>query len=60
MSSIRSASSSTRILDAVQLRVRRAKMIEQAAGRADDDVNAAAEGVLLRPHARRRQRRRRR
>ena len=37
--------------DAVQLRVRRAEVIEQAPGGADDNVDAAAEGVLLRPHA---------
>ena len=51
MSSIRSASSSTRCSMCVQLHVARAQMIEQPAGRRDDDVDAAPEGVLLRPHA---------
>ena len=39
------------VLEAGELRVRRAEMIEQTAGRADDHVDAAAERVLLRPHA---------
>ena len=39
------------VLQAAELRVGRAEVIEQAAGRRDDDVDAAAEGVLLRPHA---------
>ena len=51
MSSIRSASSSTRNSRPGELRVRRAEVIEQPARRADDDVDAAAEGVLLRAHA---------
>ena len=51
MSSIRSASSSTRYSMPVELRVRRAHVIEQPARRRDDDVDAAAERVLLRAHA---------
>ena len=51
MSSMRSASSSTRNSRPGELRVRRAEMIEQPARRADDDVDAAAERVLLRAHA---------
>ena len=39
------------ILEAAQLRVRLPEMIEQPSRRADDDVDAAAEGVLLRAHA---------
>ncbi len=39
------------VLEAAQLRVRLPEMIEQPARRADDDVDAAAEGVLLRAHA---------
>ena len=39
------------VLQAAELRIRRAEVIEQPAGRGDDDVDAAAEGVLLRPHA---------
>ena len=38
------------ILQAGQTRVRRAEVIEQTARRCDDHVDAAAEGVLLRPH----------
>ena len=38
-------------LEARQLRVGRAEMIEQPARRADDDVDAAAERVFLRSHA---------
>ncbi len=38
-------------LEAFELRVRLAEMVQQAAGRRDDDVDAAAEGVLLRSHA---------
>ena len=51
MSSMRSASSSTRYSRPRELRVRRAEVIEQPARRGDDDVHAAAERVLLRPHA---------
>ena len=51
MSSMRSASSSTRYSSAVELRVRLREVIEQAARRRDDDVDAAAERVLLRAHA---------
>ena len=51
MSSIRSASSSTRYSSACELRVRRSQVVEQAAGRRHEDVDAAAERVLLRPHA---------
>ena len=51
MSSMRSASSSTRYSSAVELGVRRAEVIEQPARRGDDDVHAAAERVLLRAHA---------
>ena len=39
------------VLEAAELRVRLPEVIEQAARRADDDVDAAAERVLLRPHA---------
>ena len=39
------------VLEAGELRVGLPEMIEQPAGRADDHVDAAAEGVLLRPHA---------
>ena len=38
-------------LQTVQLGVVRSEMIEQAARRADDDVDAAAEGVFLGTHA---------
>ncbi len=38
-------------LEPGQLRVGHAEVIEEAAGRGDDDVDAAAERVLLRPHA---------
>ena len=38
-------------LDPRQLRVRLAEVIEQAARRGNDHVDAGAEGVLLRPHA---------
>ena len=51
MSSMRSASSSTRYSNVVELRVGRAQVIEQAAGRGDDDVDAAAKRVLLRSMA---------
>ena len=34
-----------------ELGIRRAEVIEQPAGRGDDDVHAAAKGMLLRPHA---------
>jgi hypothetical protein len=51
MSSIRSASSSTRILELRELRVGARKWSSRRPGRGDDDVHAAAEGVLLRPHA---------
>ena len=51
MSSMRSASSSTRYCEPAELRVRLPEMIEQPARRADDDVDAAAERVLLRSHA---------
>ena len=37
-------------LEARQLRIRRPEMIEQPAGRGDDDVDAAAEGMFLRAH----------
>ena len=50
MSSMRSASSSTRCSRWFMLRVARAHVIEQASRRRDDDVHAALEGVLLRPH----------
>ena len=39
------------ILEAAELRVRLPEVIEKTARRADDDVDAAAERVLLRPHA---------
>ena len=39
------------ILKAAEPRVRRTEMVEQTAGRPDDDVDAAAKRVLLRPHA---------
>ncbi len=39
------------VLQAVQLCVRLREMVQQPARRADDDVDAAAERVLLRPHA---------
>ena len=39
------------VLEAAQLRVRLPEMIEQPPRRPDDDVDAAAEGVLLRAHA---------
>ena len=51
MSSMRSASSSTRYSTPVELGVRRLEVIEQPARRGDDHVHAAAEGVLLRAHA---------
>ena len=51
MSSMRSASSSTRYCRPPSFAYGLREMVEQAAGRADDDVDAAAEGVLLRPHA---------
>jgi hypothetical protein len=38
-------------LEAGELRVREAEVVEQAAGRRDDHVGAAPERVLLRPHA---------
>ena len=38
-------------LEPAELRVRRAEVIEQPSGRADEDVDAAAERVFLRPHA---------
>ena len=37
-------------LEVVELRVREAEVVEQAARRRDQDVGARAEGVLLRPH----------
>ena len=39
------------VLQPAELGVRHGEMVEQAAGRGDDDVDAAAEGVLLRTHA---------
>ncbi len=51
MSSIRSASSSTRYSRPRELRVRLPEMIEQPARRRDDHVHAAAERMLLRAHA---------
>ena len=39
------------ILEAAELRVRLPEVIEQPPRRADDDVDTAAEGVLLRSHA---------
>ena len=39
------------VLDLIEPRVRRAQVIEQPAGRRDDDVDAAAKRVLLRPVA---------
>ena len=39
------------ILQPLQLAVGRLEMVEQTARRGDDDVDARAEGVLLRPHA---------
>ena len=50
MSSMRSASSSTRYSRLVELRVRRAQVIEQPSGRGNQHVDAAAKRVLLRPH----------
>ena len=38
-------------LEPLELRVAVLEVIEQTSGRGDDDVDAAAEGVLLRPHA---------
>jgi hypothetical protein len=35
------------MLDAVELRVRLTQMVEEPAGRGDDDVDPAAKGVLL-------------
>ena len=51
MSSMRSASSSTRYSTPASLAYWALEVIEQAARRGDDDVDAAAEGVLLRAHA---------
>ena len=51
MSSMRSASSRTRNSSRVELRVRVLEVVEQAAGRGDEDVDAAAERLLLRRHA---------
>ena len=51
MSSMRSASSSTRCSSRLELRVPGAQVIEQPARRRDDHVDAAAERVLLRAHA---------
>ena len=51
MSSIRSASSSTRISSPGELGVGMGEVIQQPAGGRDDDVRAAPEGVLLRAHA---------
>ena len=50
MSSIRSASSSTSTSRPDSDGVRLLEVVEQPSGRGDDDVHAAAEGVLLRAH----------
>ena len=51
MSSMRSASSSTRHLERGELGVGEPEVVEQAARGRDDHVDAASEGVLLRSHA---------
>ena len=38
-------------LEPLELRVGEAEVVEQTAGRRDEDVDAGAEGVLLRAHA---------
>ena len=60
MSSIRSASSSTRTSSPASRAYGWREVVEQAARRRDDDVHAAPEGVLLRPHADAAEHRRRR
>ena len=61
MSSMRSASSRTRHLDAGEVDSARCRrQIEQPARRGDEDVDAAAQRADLRPIGRRRRRRRRR
>ena len=51
MSSIRSASSRTRTSSPASFAYGALEVIEQAPGRADDDVDAATESVFLRTHA---------
>ena len=51
MSSMRSASSSTKISTCAEVERALAVVVEQAAGRGDEDVDAAAQLVDLRLHA---------
>ena len=50
MSSMRSASSSTRVCELVEAGLVLPHVVEQPAGRGDEDLDAGAQGLFLRAH----------